>query len=97
MIKKQHLKDIALKKLDDAKLLFKHDKNDSSLYLVGYSVELSLKFKICKILKLDKGFPETKSEFEMYIKESTNDLDREIKNLKEIRNHDLQKLLFYSG
>ena len=73
------------------------NRNDSSLYLIGYSIELALKFKICKILKLDNGFPETKTEFERYISESENDLGNEIKDLREIRNHNLQKLLYYSG
>jgi HEPN domain-containing protein len=97
MITKQNLKEIAIRKLSDAKLLSKSNRNDSSLYLIGYSVELALKFKICKILKLDKGFPETKSEFDSYIKLNDNDLGNEIKDLREIRNHNLQKLLYYSG
>ena len=97
MISKQDLKEIALSKLVDAKVLFKSNRHDSSLYLIGYSIELALKFKICKILRLDEGFPENKSEFEVYIKSSDNDLGNEIKDLREIRNHNLQKLLYYSG
>lgn len=97
MITKLNLKKIAIQKLADAKLLNKSNRTDSSLYLVGYSEELALKFKICKILKLDKGFPETKFEFERYIRLSDNDLGNEIKELKEIQNHNLQKLLYYSG
>ena len=97
MISKQNLNEIAFNKFEDAKLLFKSNRFDSSLYLIGYSIELVLKLKICKILKLDKGFPETKAEFESYIKLSDNDLGNEIKELKEIRNHNLQKLLYYSG
>ena len=73
MITKLNLKEIAVRKLADAKLLYKYNRTDSSLYLIGYSVELALKFKICKILKLDKGFPETKSEFESYINLSDGD------------------------
>ncbi len=97
MISKQNLKKIAFNKLSDAKLLFISNRYDSSLYLIGYSIELALKSKICKILKLDKGFPENKIEFEIYIKSNENDLGNEIKELREIRNHDLQKLLYYSG
>ena len=97
MISKQDLKEIALSKLADAKVLFKSNRHDSSLYLIGYSIELALKFKICKILRLDEGFPENKSEFEVYIKSSDNDLGNEIKDLREIRNHNFQKLLYYSG
>ena len=97
MISKQNLKEIAFNKLADAKLLFKSNRHDSSLYLIGYSIELALKSKICKILKLDNGFPENNIEFEIYIKSSDNDLGNEIKDLREIRNHNLQKLLYYSG
>lgn len=97
MIAKQHLKKIAEKKLECSKVLFESEKYDNSLYLVGYSIEIALKFKICKILKLHNGFPETKMEFDEYIAESDNDLGNEIKHLKEIRNHNLLKLLYYSG
>ena len=37
------------------------------------------------------------TEFKVYIKSSDNDLGNEIKDLREIRNHNLQKLLYYSG
>ena len=97
MIARQDLKEIAEKKLECSKVLFKSKKYDNSLYLVGYSIEIALKFKICKILNLNNGFPETKMEFDNYISKSDNDLGKEIKHLKDIRNHDLQKLLYYSG
>ena len=58
MISVQTLKEIALSKLIDSKVLFNSNKFESSLYLVGYSIELALKSKICKILKLNNGFPE---------------------------------------
>lgn len=97
MIPKLHLKEIALKKLDASKLLCESAKYDASLYLIGYSIELALKYKICKIFQFEEGFPETKNEFEMYISLSDSTLGKEIVNIKEIRNHNLQKLLFYSG
>jgi len=97
MIPKLHLKEIAFKKLDTSKLLCESAKYDASLYLIGYSIELALKYKICKIFQFEEGFPETKNEFEMYISMSDSTLGKEITNIKEIRNHNLQKLLFYSG
>ncbi len=97
MIPKLHLKEIAFKKLDASKLLCESAKYDASLYLIGYSIELALKYKICKIFQFEEGFPETKNEFEMYISMSDSTLGKEIANIKEIRNHNLQKLLFYSG
>ncbi len=97
MILKETLKTLAYNKLEASKVLYNADKFDSSIYLVGYSVEFSLKYKICMILKLNNGFPETKAEFEDYISKSDNDLGNGIKDLKEIRNHNLQKLLYFSG
>jgi HEPN domain-containing protein len=97
MISKENLKIIAKNKVIDSKVLFDAKRYDASVYLIGYAIEVSLKYKICKILKLDKGFPETKDEFQLYILQSTNDLGNEIKTLKEIKNHNLQKLLLYSG
>lgn len=97
MISKENLKTIAKNKIIDSKVLFDTKRYDASVYLIGYAIEVSLKYKICKILKLDNGFPETKGEFQIYISQSTNDLGNEIKTLKEIKNHDLQKLLRYSG
>ena len=97
MISRQTLKEVAKAKLTDSRILLKKNKYDSSLYLIGYSIEMALKSKICKILKLDNGFPETKFEFQSYIESSENDLGNEIKHLKQIRNHNLQDLLYYSG
>lgn len=97
MISRHTLKEIALAKLNDSKILLNANKLDSSIYLIGYSVECALKSKICKILQLDDGFPETKQEFQLYISNNNNDLGNEIKYLKQIKNHNLQELLYYSG
>lgn len=97
MISKDKLKQIAFNKIEASKTLFEAEKFDNSVYLIGYAIELSLKFKICNIFKLDEGFPETKAEFENYILKSDIELGSEINNLKEIKNHNLQKILFYSG
>lgn len=97
MILIKTLEDIAIKKLTDSKILFKANKFDTSIYLVGYSIELALKSKICKILKLDNGFPETKVEFQEYILSKNDVLRNEIKHFKKIKNHKLEELLFYSG
>lgn len=97
MISKHDLKKIAFIKFDSAKLLFTYNKYDTSLYVIGYVIELALKYKICKILKFDSGFPETQHEFDVYLSDKQNYLSREIKSLREIRNHDLKKLLYYSG
>ena len=95
MISKQRLKDVSIDKFNSAKVLFSSKMYDNSIYIVGYGVELALKYKICKILKLENGFPETKAEFDNYILGNDNDLGLEIKSLRDIRNHNLQKLLYY--
>jgi hypothetical protein len=97
MISRQTLIEIAKAKLTDSRILFKENKYDSSLYLIGYSVEMALKSKICKILNLKNGFPENKYEFQSYIESNENELGNEIKNLKQIKNHNLSDLLYYSG
>jgi hypothetical protein len=97
MITKEILEINSRQKLEDSKVLFNLNKFDSSLYLIGYSVEMALKFKICKIFEFDEGFPENKSEFEFYKSNISNELLEEIKYLKDIRNHNLQVLLKYSG
>ena len=97
MISRNTLKNLSIAKLEDAKILSDNGRNDSSIYIVGYAVELALKYKICKIFRFDDGFPENKSEFNTYITEPQDVLVNEIKTIKDIRNHDLQKLLYYSG
>jgi HEPN domain-containing protein len=97
MVSKEQLKNNAFSKFESSKILFENGCYDESIYLIGYSIELALKYKICKILKLDGGFPENKMEFQSYIENTSNDLGKEIKKLNEIKNHDLQKLLYYSG
>ena len=100
MIPKTILKELVVQRLKDAEALFIKKRYHSTIYMGGYAVEIALKYKICKMYLFSKGFPENKTEFQYYI-EATNllkiDLRDTIHNLKEIRNHDLSKLLYYSG
>lgn len=43
MLKKADLEQLAQVRLDDAMLLFRHDRSSSAYYLAGYAVELALK------------------------------------------------------
>ncbi|MCE7058774.1 HEPN domain-containing protein [Dyadobacter sp. CY343] len=81
MIPADDLKDIALERLADAQTLLIAGRFDSSFYLCGYSVEIALKYKICKTLNW-AGFPSSSKEFE---------------KLKSLRTHDLELLLSLTG
>jgi hypothetical protein len=68
------------------------------VYLAGYALEYSLKRKICSTLNFRSGFPDQKSEFLSYVKAlSAATYILPVAKITEIRNHDLSKLLFYSG
>jgi HEPN domain-containing protein len=67
------LTQLAALKLEDAKVLLEAKRYESSVYMAGYAIELTLKKSICKILKWD-GFPETKDEFKRKTFLKTHDL-----------------------
>lgn len=73
----------------DAKALLKLKRNASSIYLCGYSIELTLKRKICTNFLFLNGFPETKTELNSY---GTFPFQ-----VRQIKTHDLNELLFFSG
>jgi len=53
---RNELKQNAIQKLESAKALLDANCYNDCIYLAGYSVELALKWKFCKKLKID--FPE---------------------------------------
>jgi HEPN domain-containing protein len=81
MISIQELKRIASARLKDAEILSQGKRYDGAVYLCGYAVELTLKAKICKVLKWG-GFPSTNSEFQ---------------GLQSFKTHRLDLLLSLSG
>lgn len=81
MISIQEINRIASARLKDAEILYKGKRYDGAVYLCGYAVELTLKAKICKILKWS-GFPSTNSEFQ---------------GLQSFKTHRLDLLLSLSG
>lgn len=97
MIALTSLENLAFLRLRDAKILYNQKHYISAFYLVWYCVELSLKFKICKIFRFDDWFPENKAEFTKYVSKSqSTELDLEIKNIWNIKHHNLAKLVYYS-
>ena len=86
-------------KLLDSEILLKNHRTNACVYLAGYAMELALKLKISWIFDLKDGFPESKSEFSRYLQSahSFSKLDGVIKEIRQIKNHDLNTLLFFSG
>jgi hypothetical protein len=99
MISKKILRELVDQKLKDADILIANRRYASAIYIAGYALELALKLKVCKIFKFAQGFPENKAEFIFYQNSVKSQplLAGTIIQIKDIRNHDLNKLLFYSG
>ena len=68
-------------RLEDARALLLAGRNEGSLYLCGYAVELALKAKICETLGW-RWFPDTGKEAADY---------------RSFRTHNLEVLLYLSG
>lgn len=98
MIPIQTLKYLIKNKLKDADILFKSNRYSSSIYLAGYAVEISLKYKICLTFQFNQGFPETKQELHNYQQQLNKALPALLTvNIGQIKNHNLSSLLTYSG
>lgn len=99
MISTKTLKALIDQKLRDAEVLMANRRYSTAIYIVGYAIELTLKLKICKIFKFAQGFPENKMEFGIYQNRVKSQplFAGTITQIKDIRNHELNKLLFYSG
>ena len=74
MIQTRDLRRIARARLRDAEVLRDAQRYDGSVYLCGYSVEIALKWRICRALKW-QGFPATSKEFDGYQSFRTHNLD----------------------
>ena len=68
-------------RLEDARALLLAGRNEGSLYLCGYAVELALKARICETLGW-RWFPNTGKEAADY---------------RSLRTHNLEVLLYMSG
>ena len=72
---------LADERIKDAEALEKASRFDGAAYLCGYSIELFLKYRLCKQLKW-VDFPMTSKEFS---------------DLNSLKTHDLNTLLKFSG
>ncbi len=98
MISKQALRALVLIREKDARALFEKRRYSAAIYMAGYAIEIALKHEICKMYFFSKGFPESKIEFQSYFPQHGKKyLLKTIVSIGEIRHHDLQLLLSYSG
>jgi hypothetical protein len=97
MIQLQTLKYLVKNKMRDAEVLLANDRFPASIYLAGYAVEIALKYKICKMLQFNE-FPESRQELSVYIRQfNQNSFYALPSSISDIRNHDLGRLLIFSG
>ncbi len=96
MISRKNLKDLTEKRLKDASVLIKNRRYQGAIYLSGYSIELFLKYKICHIFQLSKGFPEFKPELNSYNNKIKKIFTQNV-TIKDFKTHNLSQLLIYSG
>lgn len=81
MIARDELRRVARARLRDALVLLDGRRYEAATYICGYAIELTLKARICTTLRW-REFPETRKEFERY---------------SNLRTHDLEVLLQFSG
>lgn len=74
MITIAELETIAQARLLDAEALIAAGRYDGAAYICGYTIELSLKARICKTLKWSV-FPSSNSEFQNYQSFKVHNLD----------------------
>ncbi len=59
MTNPEEIKNLAMQRLEEARILFRNGMSDGAFYLAGYSVELMLKAKICERLGIPNLFDES--------------------------------------
>lgn len=89
-------------RIKDAEVLLKAKRHSTAIYIMGYAVEYVLKKKICSTLSFTSGFPENRIELGHYITALSSSPAFVVSpisftNINEIKSHDLNKLLVYSG
>lgn len=79
----KQIKELAGERLAEAKILADNEKYNGAFYLLGYSIELMLKAKICEHLVIPNLFDNACS------------IDKRVKDV--VRTHDITTLLILSG
>ena len=81
----EDIKNLADLRLEEAQILLNNEKTNGAFYLLGYTIELYLKYKICKLLNIDDLF------------DSKFSLKKYFEGRNPFFSHDLNTLLVYSG
>jgi hypothetical protein len=101
MVTSNDLAYLSSQKIRDSKVLLANNRNGAAVYLIGYALEFALKRKIINTLAFQYGFPETRADFNLYTAQITafNAISTGvgITQLRQIRNHNLNDLLTFSG
>jgi hypothetical protein len=98
MITNQTLSYLISNKVRDARTLINNRRFPASVYIAGYAVEIALKYKICRSLGFTQGFPETREELNRSLAGLNQIHPRpQTPHITDIRNHDLSRLLTWSG
>jgi len=86
----QEITKLATERLEEAQILYENKKPDGAFYLAGYSVELTLKAKICERFGIPNLFREAEAN-----KDASSDTDfRGISDLRKLlKTHNLILLL----
>jgi len=86
MISPSAIIEISKTRLEESKILFANGYYEGSFYLAGYSVELALKAKVCRVLDIPNLYDET------FLRQDSNkDL------LRSHLTHKLNSLILLSG
>lgn len=101
MVQLKTLRFLSSQKIKDAETLLKNGRNTGAIYMMGYALEFSLKWKISQTLGFANGFPESKAELMLYVPQLsafTNlNIGNQLTHISQIRHHKLQDLLVFSG
>ena len=101
MVKLSSLKFLSGQMQKDAKVLFHSGRYVGSVYLMGYALEFAFKKKISLTLGFNSGFPDTRNDYSLYANIVSTFITKstgiQLSSLHDIRNHNLSKLLTYSG
>lgn len=89
MTNPEEIRKLAQQRLKEAQILFNNGMCDGAFYLAGYSVELTLKAKICERLGIPNLFDE---------KHPTTNSIKGISDIRKVlKTHNLFILLIFSG
>jgi hypothetical protein len=85
----EEIEKLSVERIEEAQILFGSKKFDGAYYLSGYSIELALKAKICRLLKIPNLFTSDEKKLQ--------DIGGIVEVRKALKTHNLFTLLIFSG